>query len=222
MSKEKYFPPEYWKIEYHCPHCNVYSKQYWSHIMTDRAVYTWTFLKHNMLFSEEFWTDWFVSKCEHCKEIVFWFKWNIVYPKKIIVPLPNDDLEEEIKDIYMEAAKVFQDSVRASAALLRLALQNLCVQLWWKWKNINDDIKTLVSKWLPSQVQRSLDILRITWNNAVHPWEINIEENSKIVIKLFHLINFIAEKMITEPKEVDFLFEWLPDWAKEAIEKRDN
>lgn len=222
MPKEKFFPPEYWKTEFHCPHCNVYSSQKWSHICTDDSVYWWTFLNHRMLFSENFWLDWFVSKCSHCSDKMIWFKGNIIFPKKIIVPFPNDDLEDDIKDIYMESASVFQDSVRASAALLRLALQKLCIQLWWKWKNINDDIWFLVTQWLSVQVQKSLDILRITWNNAVHPWEINLEENREIVLKLFHLINLIAEKMISEPKEVDFLFEWLPGWAKEAIEKRDN
>jgi hypothetical protein len=64
--------------------------------------------------------------------------------------------------------------------------------------------------------------LRITGNNAVHPGEINLEEEPVKVLKLFELINFIAEKMITEPKEIESFYEELPDKAKAAIEKRDG
>ncbi|MBU0529298.1 DUF4145 domain-containing protein, partial [bacterium] len=91
-----------------------------------------------------------------------------------------------------------------------------------KGKNINDDIKALVKKGLNPKIQKSLDILRITGNNAVHPGEIDIEEEPAKVLKLFELINIIAEKMITEPKEIDSLYNDLPEKAKEAVEKRDN
>lgn len=140
----------------------------------------------------------------------------------MIVDPPNEDLSEDIKKDYLEAAVIFNDSARSSAALLRLALQKLCKQLGEKGDNINEDIKNLVKKGLNSQIQRSLDILRITGNNAVHPGKINIEENPDLVLKLFELINFIAEKMITEPKEVDNFYEALPESSKEAIAKRDN
>jgi len=75
---------------------------------------------------------------------------------------------------------------------------------------------------LNPNIQKSLDILRITGNNAVHPGEINVEEKPELVLKLFELINFIAEKMITEPKEVGAFYEELPDSAKEQIRERDN
>lgn len=224
MSKEKFYPPEHLKEQFHCPHCWVFAKQFWGWIYAFRNN-QWSYnynINSIKQFNEQLWDEWTISKCEHCWEYIFWLSDNIIYPKKIIVPLPNNDLEEDIKEIYLEAANIFQDSVRASAALLRLALQKLCIQLWWKWKKIDEDIKYLVSQWLSSQIQKSLDILRITWNNAVHPWKINLEENSEIVLKLFYLINLIAEKMITEPKEIDFLYDWLPEWAREAIEKRDN
>ena len=61
----------------------------------------------------------------------------------------------------------------------------------------------MVLKGLNPLVQKSLDALRITGNNAVHPGEINLQEEPERVIKLFELINFIANKMITEPKEIE-------------------
>ena len=140
----------------------------------------------------------------------------------MIVDLPNNDLSEDIKKDYLEAAVIFNDSVRSSAALLRLALQKLCKQLGEKGENINTDIGNLVKKGLNPQIQKSLDILRITGNNAVHPGEINIEEKPELVLKLFELINFIAEKMLTEPKEIEGFYEELPDGAKNQIKGRDE
>jgi len=98
----------------------------------------------------------------------------------------------------------------------------LCKQLGEKGENINEDIKNLVKKGLNPLVQKSLDSLRITGNNAVHPGTINIEEQSEKVLKLFDLLNFIADKMITEPKEISSFYDELPDTSKEAIEKRDK
>ena len=101
------------------------------------------------------------------------------------VALPNSDLHDDIKSDYLEASSVLADSPRAAAALLRLALQKLCKQLGEKGENINDDIKSLVAKGLNPLVQKSLDALRITGNNAVHPGEINLTEDPARVVKLF-------------------------------------
>lgn len=101
-------------------------------------------------------------------------------------------------------------------------MQQLCVQLGEKGENINDDIGALVKKGLNPTIQKSLDALRITGNNAVHPGELDLKEDIARVIKLFNLLNFIAEKMITEPKEIGAFYDELPEGAKEAVQKRDT
>lgn len=225
MKKEKYYPPEHATGQFHCPHCGVYAKQFWANIVAseNRRSGNWNQDISSLSgFSEELKHDWVISACEHCNNKILWLNAEIIYPKKMIVDLPNEDLLEDIKKDYLEAAIIFNDSVRSSAALLRLALQKLCIQLGENGKNINDDIKNLVKKGLNSQIQKSLDILRITGNNAVHPGEINVEEKPELVLKLFELINFIAEKMISEPKEIEGFYEELPDGAKEQINERDN
>jgi hypothetical protein len=40
--------------------------------------------------------------------------------------------------------------------------------------------------------------------------------------KLFGLVNIIADTMITQPKEIDKLFDTLPDGKKEAIQRRNT
>ncbi len=222
MKKEKYYPPEYATGQFHCPHCGVYAKQFWAHIVA-RHHWGGTFIDNKVTaFSEILDAYWTISKCEHCGDKIFWLNDTIVYPKKINVEAPNNDLLEDIKKDYLEAAIILNDSPRASAALLRLALQKLCIQLGEKGKNINEDIGNLVKKGLNSQIQKSLDILRITGNNAVHPGEINIIEKPELVLKLFELINFIAEKMITEPNEIEGFYKELPDVTKKQIEERDK
>ena len=224
MKKEKYYPPKHATEQFHCLHCGVYAKQFWANIKSVKNNgYNWNHAIGNLAeFDKDLEHHWTISKCEHCKDIIIRHNDNIIYPKKMIVDMPNEDLSEEIKKDYLEAAIIFNDSVRSAAALLRLALQKLCIQLGEKGKNINDDIKSLVSKGLNSQIQKSLDILRITGNNAVHPGEINLEEESELVLKLFELINFKAEKMITEPKEIEDFYEKLPDGTRKQINKRDN
>jgi hypothetical protein len=140
----------------------------------------------------------------------------------MIAPLPNSDMGDQIKADYIEAGAVLSDSPRAAAALLRLALQKLCRQLGEKGDNINEDIKNLVAKGLNPLVQKSLDALRITGNNAVHPGEINLEEEPEKVLKLFELLNFIANKMITEPREIENFYSALPENARDAVNKRDG
>ena len=217
MKKEKYYPPAWKSEKFHCPHCEVYAKQFWAHI---RAQTLYSNLEST--FTENLEGKWTISKCEHCAEKIIWLNKEIIYPKAIVAPSPNEDLSENIKLDYSEAGKIFNDSPRASAALLRLALQKLCKQLGEKGENINEDIGNLVKKGLSPQIQKSLDILRITGNNAVHPGEINVEENSELVLKLFELINFIAEKMISEPKAIDSFYGKLPQGAIEQIKKRDT
>ncbi len=231
MSKEKYYPPLHATGEFHCPHCGVYAKQRWSHlsavsdIYTEKNSYHQVTKRSNILglttTSGHLAEEWTVSICEHCDGMVVWSQSSIVYPKKIQVEQPNSDLNDDIQNDYLEAANVFNDSPRASAALLRLALQKLCVQLGEPGKNINDDIGSLVKKGLNPTIQKSLDALRITGNNAVHPGEINLEEEPERVLKLFELINFIAEKMITEPKAISSFYQGVPERAKKAVEERD-
>lgn len=166
--------------------------------------------------------DWTISICEHCSNMAIWEDENMIWPKKILVVQPNTDLAEDIQADYLEAANVLSDSPRSAAAILRLALQKLCKQLGEKGDNINDDIASLVKKGLNPTIQKSLDALRITGNNAVHPGELDLTEDTERVIKLFSLINFIAEKMITEPNEINSFYDGLPDGAKEAVDKRDT
>lgn len=222
MPEQKYFPAKYSTAQFNCPHCGVYAEQKWAYIVAKDSIGGYYDLSEVRFFSEVLPSKYVLTKCQRCNEISVWINEKMIYPRIISVVDPNDDLSDDIKKDYIEAATILNDSPRASAALLRLALQKLCKELGEKGKDINEDIGSLVKKGLNSRVQKSLDSLRITGNSAVHPGEINLKEEPERVEKLFQLINFITDKMISEPKEIDEFYEKLPENQKKQVEERDN
>jgi len=67
-----------------------------------------------------------------------------------------------------------------------------------------------------------LDILRVIGNNAVHPGELDLKDDTNIANALFDVLNLIVESMITQPRRVKELYGRLPQGAVDAIEGRDN
>ncbi len=148
-----------------------------------------------------------IYTCLACGEFSLWVDKSIVFPKMISVTQPNKDLNDAVKSLYLEAAKIVSDSPKGAAALLRLALQKLLRQVGKEGKNINNDIKELVEDGLSPKIQKALDLVRVVGNNAVHPGYIDFNDNPEIAEKLFQLINFIANELITKPKELEKLYD---------------
>jgi len=146
----------------------------------------------------------------------------MVFPLTGGAPLANPDMPDEVKKDYEEARSIVSSSPRAAAALLRLAIQKLCKHLGEKGKDLNTDIANLVKKGLRSKVQRALDVVRVIGNNAVHPGEIDIRDDEETARKLFTLVNIIVYSMISEKKEIEGLYEKLPETAKKQIKQRNK
>lgn len=218
---EKFIAPQYAKSAFHCPHCGVYADQQWSLVMaTGRRDGT-------LLKTDSFYLDNIdglaFSRCGHCKEISMWRDRSLVFPRSILADDPNEDLSEDIKKDYIEAATILQDSPRGAAALLRLCIQKLCKELGQKGKNLNEDIGKLVEQGLSINIKKAMDLLRVTGDNAVHPGVIDLRDDLEIATELFRLVNFIAEKMITEPKRISAFYEKvMPQGAKDAVVRRDK
>ncbi len=145
---------------------------------------------------------------------------NILYPVETNPPLPAKDMPKSIAPLYNEARAVLPRSPRASAALLRLAIQKLCQHLGKSGKDLNTDIGELVRDGLSPRVQQALDSVRVIGNNAVHPGSIDLDENPKQGETLFKLVNFIVEEMITRPREIDEIYNSLPQNQLDQIKQR--
>lgn len=206
---------------YSCPCCGAFSQMIWNQMILPNGNST----------------DFHIVYCQSCKRPQVWMdlkqylpKLNqhyeyrkIIYPEISIVPRPSDDIPEDIKPDYQEAANIYQKSPRGSAALLRLCLQKLCKHLGGTGKNINDDLAYLAKKELvSSKIIRAADVVRITGNEAVHPGTIDDKDFDGIAIKLFDLINIIVRQGITEQKEIDSLFNMMPEKKRQEAENRDK
>jgi hypothetical protein len=90
-------------------------------------------------------------------------------------------------------------------------------------ENLNQDIKALVGQNLPVQIQQSLDLLRVVGNNAVHPGQIDIEENKDNIEKFFGLVNLVVDVLLVQPAKINAMFDMLvPQAQKKQIEVRDG
>ena len=216
----KYVAPVCGLKAYTCPHCGVLAEQ--THNFN--VNHNWRLFDPAILeFERDAYNDFVIniSECNHCKKICLWHFDRMVHPNRGNASMPNPDMPEDVKKDYEEAASIYTQSPRGAAALLRLAIQKLCVELGGKGNNINDDIKTLVEKGLPEKVQQSLDIVRVIGNNAVHPGQIDTDD-PEVAGKLFVLLNIITEYMVSMPNRIDSMYTDLPDSSIEQIEKRDN
>ena len=212
--KGQYVSPELNLKAFNCAHCHVYSHQDWYYLRASESDTGYGRQKEDHRFR--------VSYCERCGKNTIWHGDTIIFPQSSIVEPANIDLPQDIIDDYNEAAQVLNLSPRSAAALLRLSIQKLCKVLGEPGKDINTDIKNLVIKGLPSKVQEALDSVRVIGNEAVHPGELNLNDNREIANKLFKLVNFIATKLISEPKEIDELYSSLPEKKLDGIKKRDS
>ncbi|MGC9610610.1 MAG: DUF4145 domain-containing protein [Minisyncoccia bacterium] len=209
--KNTYFPPEFKKGQFTCPYCGVLADQTWQDIVMASVT-------------KEFDKIW-VSRCtnRNCQRECLWIGGKMAIPDMEGVSYPNEDLNQEIQEDYMEARSILSRSPRGAAALLRLSIQKLCKQLRESGRDINADIASLVKKGLRPSIQKSLDIVRVTGNESVHPGVLDMKDNREIALKLFDLVNLIADVMISEPKRVDELYESvIPEGKKKAIVERDT
>jgi hypothetical protein len=215
--KNRPYSPVFRQEAFYCPYsnCSVYAKQTWSVkvvCQTDhRPGYGIPFFPNNLQ----------VSRCFHCGQDSIWVNETLIFPQNTTAPLPSVDMPDDVRDDYLEAASISNQSPRGAAALLRLAIQKLCIYLGQRGKNINDDIAALVKAGLPVQIQKALDIVRVIGNNAVHPGVIDLRDKPETVYALYNLINQIVQDRVTQPNAINALYSTLPEEARKAIEERD-
>jgi Domain of unknown function (DUF4145) len=164
----------------------------------------------------------YLSQCYSCKGLSVWHADQLIYPKHTISIEPNEEMPPDVKADFLEANDILDKSARGAAALLRLCIQKLMVHLGEKGENINADIGSLVSKGLDKRIQKALDVVRVVGNNAVHPGQLDLQDDKSIATKLFGLVNLIVDSMIAQNKHIEALYDSLvPDTTKAQIEKRD-
>ena len=216
-----YTPPTYHKSSFHCPHCKAYAHQRWSIVADYDEVKAlnmpvWEYFKKHGIASLQ------LSLCNHCNYCSIWLNCKMIYPDFSTAPIPLEEMPVSVKEIYNEARSIVDRSPRGACALLRLSIQQRVKELGEDETSLNDAIEKLVQKGLPQKIQQALDAVRVIGNNAVHPGKINVNDNPKIAISLFALVNFICEKKIKEEQEVETIFKGLPQRQQDSIKRRDR
>lgn len=152
-------------------------------------------------------------------------RWVMIWPPSLTAPLPHEEMPEHLKGLYEEARSVSGASPRSAAALLRLLLENLLQEIAGSTDTLNRVIGQLVrEEKLNSRLQKTADYLRLAGNDAVHPVaEIQAEgDTSDRVGTMFRLVNLLVQELIAGPREVEELYQGLPDSKLTAIEQRDG
>jgi len=163
----------------------------------------------------------FVSQCYSCGEPSIWLRDTVLYPSVLEGPRPNPDLSPDVLRDFEEARSILNLSPRGAAALLRLAVEKICIELDARGDDINQRIAYLVRNGLPDAVQEALDALRVIGNEAVHPGTLDLRDDRDTALMLFDLLNFIADEMITRPRARKSVYNMIPPAKRQGIERRD-
>lgn len=222
VRADQYVAPAVGRSAFHCPYCNVYAQQRSHRLLLERHG--------DVTFAR-------LTRCGNCEADVLWWTsyasnpaGSVVDNEAIMVwphtsanaPAPHVDMPDDVRRDYAEASSIVDRSPRGAAALLRLALQKLMVDLGEAGENINDDIGALVNKGLQVDVQQALDALRVIGNEAVHPGTLDLRDDIDTAASLFGLLNFIVDQRIAQPKKLQALYSKLPPAKLAGIQQRDN
>ncbi|WP_227132319.1 DUF4145 domain-containing protein [Halorubellus salinus] len=208
-----YVEPEVGKDGFNCPFCSSFAEQKWGELIS--AIDHPGFIQI---------MDGNLSRCERCKNYSIWIDGELVYPKSSSAPKPVSDMPDDVKEDFIEARKVVEDSPRAAAALLRLSMEKLTNQLLDESNDsLYQNIGELVEQGrIDSRIQKALDSVRVTGNDYVHAGEIYGPDDKDTALRLFDLVNTIVYVTISQERVIEQAYSEIPENKKEGIDQRDQ
>ena len=201
----------------HCPHCNVIAYHNFEKVLTYFSGSHIGTRQSALKFENQ---DVFLSTCIHCKKPAIWVLGKLVFPSTAVHPVANEDMPDNVKEVFNEAGAIVSHSPRAACALLRLALEMLLKHLGGSG-NINRAIENLDKKGLDPGTREAMHVLRVIGNQAIHAGTIRVDEDSDTEV-LFELLNDIVLELITLPRKRAELFNSLPESDRKYIEKKES
>lgn len=144
---------------------------------------------------------------------------EMLYPKVDVEgPASHSDLPEHLLPLYEEARGVLAVSPRAASALVRLTLEGVLSDLYSG--TLNEMIGAASAAGLSPEVVQAMDVLRFAGNQSIH--EVRPDDTLETATALFHILNLVVERLITQPKQIAEMHAALPPSVRAAIEKRDS
>jgi hypothetical protein len=236
-----------------CPRCGVYAHQEWFDLK--RETYTndnWnngvesvnavdSGVLDPMTGSQDTWFEedgaivahqvgqWRMAKCWKCKEYSTWRDDELIFPAgSSYAPQPHEDMPEDAKTLYREAAAVVGISPRAGTALARATLELLLKSLdpMEGSQNLAKRIDhVLVDVGTKTPLGRMLTVIRHSGNKSLHveeqPDAIMVQildpEDPGVLALIFESINDLVEQLHTRPQRVEALFESVPKGVRDQV-----
>ncbi|MFM0131757.1 DUF4145 domain-containing protein [Paraburkholderia sediminicola] len=218
----QYVAPEYKLKAFTCPHCSAFAGMRWDALYFDTANFAAYRVECTACGKPSYWRTQFVESKQGPRTTQYEIGAELMWPQVVTAPPAHPDLPENLRADVEEARLIAGNSPRGAAALLRLVIEKLVTELGAQGKDINTMIGDLVSKGLPVRIQKALDSVRVIGNNAVHAGKMDKADVASTVNALFSLVNMIVEDQITQAKQLDELFDNLPEGARNGIERRDG
>jgi len=209
---DDYVPPQVGEDAFHCPHCGTYSHQSWQILSWNEGP------KRKQILEGK------IGLCSKCKDYHVWIGQDIVYPAPSAAPKPTDDMPDKVRDDFNEARLIVDDSPKAAAALLRLAMEKLVQDLTGNEdQSLYAGIGELVEEErIDERIQKALDSVRVTGNDYVHAGEIYSPDDRDTALRLFKLVNVIVELTIACEKMIEEAYNEIPENKMDGIEQRDG
>lgn len=147
----------------------------------------------------------------------------MVYPDHVPAPEPAANMPDNVEKYYEEARLVVNDSPRAAAAVLRLAVEVLVDELNAEGDTLYQQIGYLVKKrGVPETVQQALDSVRVIGNESVHPGVLDMDDDLETALAIFDMVNIVVEATFGQQAAVSSMYQKIPESKREGIENRDN
>ena len=218
-----------------CPHCGAFAHMKWENLFfmvydeqgNEHNIQTRVHQAHcascdkeNIWYNNREVSGWIglqgIPRPSNDSECLRLFPINEIFNQDI--PEYSSDMPDNVKELYKEAALIFELSPRSAAALIRLALEKLCEYLGVKKKNIKESIEELVIKnIIPLTVAKAADNIRLIGNANVHPGIICDEILEDINPAIFTYINLIVDYAITKPKKIEEINSLFPEQKRASL-----
>ena len=150
----------------------------------------------------------YIAFCQHCDGFTLWLGDAMIYPQVGGAPPPHEEMPPRVRELYEEARGVLPASPRASAALLRVALEGLLEEAGYRQGRLADRLeKAREDGKLSPDTYKLAETLRYAGNAAAHyePWKINPsqgEEDREMVYHLFVFVNYVTDELIAKPRQI--------------------
>jgi hypothetical protein len=209
---DDYVPPQVDEEAFHCPYCDTFAHHSWQDLKISSRKGRFQIL------------DGRVGACARCGDYHIWVADEMIYPQASSAPKPADDMPDEVREDFNEARQAVDDSPKAAAALLRLAMEKLVQELSGDDnQDLYNGIGELVKEGrIDERIQKALDSVRVTGNDYVHAGKIYSPDDRDTALRLFELVNVIVEVTIARENMIEEAYNEIPENKMDGIEQRDG